>query len=56
MENEAKLTRVQRIVLIASLLYIILPDLVIGPFDDILVAVLAGVTELGLGIARVRSG
>lgn len=54
MNNRSALSTVQRVILIGAALYIFLPDLFIGPIDDSLVALIAGIAEVVLGIAKSR--
>lgn len=54
MNNKSTLATVQRVILIGAALYIVLPDLFIGPIDDSLVALIAGIAELVLGFAKSR--
>jgi len=52
--NKSKISSIQSIILIASVLYVVMPDLCFGPIDDSVVALIAGVAELVLGIAKSR--
>lgn len=54
MNNRSKLSTVQTVILIGTALYIFLPDLFIGPIDDSIVALIAGIAELVLGFAKSR--
>ena len=52
--NKSKISSIQSIILIASVLYVVMPDLCFGPIDDSVVALIAGVAELVLCIAKSR--
>jgi len=52
--NKSKISSIQSIILVASVLYVVMPDLCFGPIDDSVVALIAGVAELVLGIAKSR--
>lgn len=54
MNNRSKLSTAQAVVLIGAALYIVLPDLFIGPIDDTVIALIAGIAELVLGFAKSR--
>ena len=54
MNSKSTLSTVQRIILIGAALYIVLPDLFIGPIDDSVIALIAGIAELVLGFAKSR--
>lgn len=54
MKNKSTLSTIQSIILIGAALYVVLPDLFIGPIDDSVVALIAGIAELGLGFAKSR--
>lgn len=49
------LGKVQLIVLIAVGIYVVMPDLCVGPIDDAAIAAIAGVAEAVLGIIRAVS-
>ena len=55
MNNKSKFSSIQTVVLVGAVLYILLPDLFFGPVDDAAVALIAGVAELVLGIAKSRA-
>ncbi|WP_034449364.1 hypothetical protein [Butyrivibrio sp. AE2032] len=44
--------KIQLIVTIAVVAYIVMPDLFAGPLDDTAIAALAAISEVVLGIAR----
>ena len=54
MNNKTKLSSIQSIILVAAVAYVVMPDLCFGPIDDSVVALIAGVAELVLGIAKSR--
>ena len=56
MEKKSDLSKAQLAVLIGAIFYIVMPDLIIGPFDDAGIAFLAGIAELILAIVRACSG
>ena len=45
---------IQKIILIGTALYVVLPDLLIGPIDDTVITLVAGIAELVLGFAKSR--
>ena len=49
------LGKVQLIVLIAVGIYVLMPDLFVGPIDDAAIAAIAGIAEAVLGIIRAVS-
>lgn len=55
MKNKSKIASIQTVVLVGAVLYVLLPDLFFGPVDDAAVALIAGVAELVLGIAKSRA-
>lgn len=54
MNNKSKISSAQSAILIGTILYVVLPDLLIGPFDDAAVALIASIAELVLGFAKSR--
>ena len=54
MNNKTTLSKVQAVVLVGAVLYIICPDIFIGPIDDTVVALIAGITEAILGFTKSR--
>jgi len=55
MENKSPISSAKSYVLIGAILYVVLPDLLIGPFDDAAVVVLSGIAELILTIVGACS-
>ena len=49
------LGKVQLIVLIAVVIYAVMPDLFVGPIDDAALVAIAGIAEVVLGIIRAVS-
>lgn len=54
MNNKSKLSTVQTVIVVATALYVALPDVFIGPIDDTVIALIAGITELILGFVKSR--
>ena len=54
MNNKSKLSTAQTAIIIATALYVALPDVFIGPIDDTVIALIAGITELILGFVKSR--
>ena len=54
MNNKSKLATVQTAILIGTALYVVLPDILIGPIDDTVIALFAGIAELVIGFVRAR--
>ena len=54
MNSKSTLSTVQAVVLVGAALYVIFPDLFIGPIDDTVVALVAGIAEMVLGYAKKR--
>ena len=54
MKNNA-LGKIQIIVLVAVAIYVVMPDLFVGPIDDAAIATIAGIAEAVLGIIRAVS-
>ena len=53
--NKTSISTVQKVILIGTALYVVLPDLFIGPIDDTVIALVAGIAELVLGFAKSRA-
>lgn len=54
MNNKSKLSTAQTVIIVATALYVALPDVFIGPIDDTVIALIAGITELILGFVKSR--
>ena len=54
MNNKSKLATVQTAILIGTALYVVLPDVFIGPIDDAVITLISGIVELVLGFVRAR--
>lgn len=54
MNNKSSISKIQKIILISVALYVVLPDLFIGPVDDTVITLVAGIAELVLGFAKSR--
>ena len=54
MNRKTTLSTIQSVVLVGTVLYVVFPDLFIGPIDDTVVALIAGIAELVLGFAKSR--
>lgn len=52
--DKETMSTIQWIVAVAAIIYIIAPDLLIGPVDDIFVAIVATITDVILGITKER--
>ena len=50
--NKKTLSTAQTVILVGTVLYIVFPDLFIGPIDDTVIALIAGIAELVLGFAK----
>lgn len=48
------ISTVQRIIAVTAIIYLISPDLIIGPLDDVIVAIVATITDVILGITKER--
>ena len=48
------LTTIQVIIAVVALLYIVSPDLLLGPFDDAAIAGMAALADVILGIIKYR--
>ena len=55
MNNKSSISKIQKIILIGAALYVVLPDLFIGPIDDTVITLVAGIAELVLGFAKSRA-
>ena len=53
MENKS-LTIIQIIIAVVALLYIVSPDLLLGPFDDAAIAGIATLADVILGVIKKR--
>ena len=53
MENKS-LTIIQIIIAVVALLYIVSPDLLLGPFDDAAIAGIATLADVILGVIKNR--
>ena len=53
--KEKNLGTVQIVIVVCTIVYIIAPDLIVGPVDDAAVAVLAGIIEAVLGVVQAIS-
>lgn len=47
--------KIQLIIVIAAAIYVVMPDLFVGPIDDAALAAIAGIAEAVLGIMRAIS-
>ena len=52
--NKKTLSTAQTVILVGTVLYIVFPDLFIGPIDDTVIALIGGIAELVLGFAKSR--
>lgn len=52
--NKKTLSTAQTVILVGTVLYIVFPDFFIGPIDDTVISLIAGITELVLGFAKSR--
>lgn len=50
--EKKNLTIIQVLVIVAAIAYCVAPDLVLGPFDDMLVGAIAVISELVLGFIK----
>ena len=48
------MSNIQRIIIVAAIIYLVAPDLIIGPLDDVIVAIIATITDVILGITKER--
>ena len=49
------LSKIQIVIAIVVAIYVVMPDLFIGPIDDAVIAAIAGVVEVVLGVMRAIS-
>lgn len=54
MNSKSTISKAQAVILVGAALYVIFPDLFIGPIDDTVVALVAGIAEMILGYAQRR--
>ena len=52
--DKETMSTIQWIVAVAAIIYLIAPDLIIGPLDDVIVAIIATITDVILGITKER--
>lgn len=52
---ERNLEKIQIVIAIVAVLYVIMPDLFIGPIDDTALATIAVIAEVVLGVMRAVS-
>ena len=52
--NKETMSNIQRIIIVAAIIYLVAPDLIIGPLDDVIVAIIATITDVILGITKER--
>lgn len=52
--NKETMSNIQRIIIVAAIIYLVSPDLIIGPLDDVIVAIIATITDVILGITKER--
>lgn len=52
--DKEKMSTIQWIIAVAAIIYLIAPDLIIGPLDDVIVAIIATITDVILGITKER--
>ena len=52
--DKETMSTIQRIIIVAAIIYLVAPDLIIGPFDDVIVAIVATITDVILGITKER--
>ena len=55
MKIESKFPTLQTVILVGAALYILLPDFFIGPVDDAVVALIAGIAEVAINFAKSHS-
>lgn len=53
--NNNNLKKIQIIIAIVAIAYVVMPDLFIGPIDDAGIAVIATIAEVVLGVMRAVS-
>lgn len=54
MNSKTSISTIQKVIIIGAALYVVLPDIFIGPIDDTVIALIAGVAEAVLGFAKSR--
>lgn len=52
--NSKTISKIQVIIAIAAVVYVIAPDLLIGPIDDTAVIALATIADVILGVTKSR--
>ena len=52
--NKKTLSTAQTVILVGAALYVAFPDFFIGPIDDTVIALVAGIAELVLGFVKSR--
>ena len=50
--NKTSISHIQKVIAVVAVIYILMPDLLIGPLDDTAVAGIATITEIVLGIIK----
>jgi len=54
MNSKTSISTIQKVIIIGAALYVVLPDIFIGPIDDTVIALIAGIAEVVLGFAKSR--
>lgn len=54
MNSKKSIATIQKAIIIGVALYVVLPDIFIGPIDDTAIALVAGIAETVLGFAKSR--
>ena len=54
MDSIKSVSTVQKVIFIAAAIYVVCPDIMIGPLDDAAVVLLSGITEAILGCVRAN--
>ena len=54
MNSKTSISTIQKVIIIGAALYVVLPDIFIGPIDDTVMALIAGIAEVVLGFAKSR--
>lgn len=52
--DKETMSTIQRIIIVAAIIYLVAPDLIIGPLDDVIVTIIATITDVILGITKER--
>ena len=52
--DKETMSTIQRVIIVAAIIYLVAPDLIIGPLDDVIVAIIATITDVILGITKER--